>query len=239
MPPGVVPSVIPNMEQTMNLSRKFKLLSVIFAAAIATMMLGCGGGGSGDADITGIVPTFCPGSRALENGGRQNIIFAAVNRAGITGFIEDSTGTKVAGSDLISNSQANTSEIMAPVNVAGNYRFAYYINSERFEIPLNIQWTTLPDFLAAPQTPVWNAGSRMLTVNYSRLSSGTANYYLRLYYSSSLNTMYDQTSADQGSGVVSMHVSPSGDFTPVLVADVIENGQVVQTVRYVFASVSL
>ena len=213
----------------------------IFICMLGAVLLisGCGGGGGGDGE-TGVVdirPSLCPGIR-YETADEKNIIFASVNRSGITGYIETVNGTKVAGSDLVSNGQANTSEIMVLNNTPGTYRFVYYVNSERYEITREIQWTTLPGIKGTP-IPEWRADNKTFTVTHSGLTNGLGSFYLRLYYSVSLNTMYYQTSTSQGNSPLVTRVSSAGDYVPVYVADIIEGDQLKGTLRYIFGSIPM
>lgn len=201
------------------------------------LVTGCGGGGSGgDGSTATLKPGMCAGFK-YQGSEKKNIIFATVNRSGVTGHIETNTGAKLPGSDLVSNSQANTSEVMLESSTIGTYKFVYFENSERFELSKDINWTTIPDFSAVPADPVWVTSS-MLSVNYSPVNAGSANYYLRLFYSYSPNTMYQQTSVSPGGGVISMSVNTTGNFIPVLIADVIESDQLASTVRYFFGEVT-
>ncbi len=210
---------------------------LIFIMVGILFVTGCGGGGgSNDDSAATLQPGLCAGFK-YQGSEKKNIIFAAVNRSGITGHIETTTGAKLPGSDLVSNSQANTSEVMLENATIGTYKFVYFVNSERFEISKDISWTTIADFSAVPADPTWTTNS-MLSVTYSAVNAGNVNYYLRLFYSYSPNTMYQQTSTSPGGGVLSMNVNTTGNFIPVLVADVIENDQLASTVRYFFAEVS-
>lgn len=215
----------------------YRFFLLAFIGITTFFAAGCGGGGSDNVSAADLKPGFCAGFKYQESGGKENIILAVVNRSGITGFIENSTGSKLPGSDLVSNSQANTSEIMLSAAAPGSYKFVYYIGSERFEVNKEISWTTIPDLTAVPQAPDWLTSSQ-LSVTYSAVNAGNASYYLRLFYSESLNTMYQQTSSSPGAGVLSMNVNVSGNFVPVLVADVFENNQLSSTVRYIFKTVS-
>lgn len=216
--------------------KTIKSFSAIFICLLAAVLLvsGCGGGGGGDTSVVDIRPSLCPGIR-YETADKKNIIFASVNRSGITGYIETITGTKLAGSDLVSNGQANTSEIMVVNNTPGNYRLVYYVNSERYEITREIQWTILPD-LVSPPLYEWQSSNKTLTITHSGLTRGYANFYLRLFYSVSLNTMYYQTSVSQGNSPLMTRVTSPGDYVPVYVADIIEGDQLKGTLRYIFGS---
>jgi len=224
------------------MENKMKLLQYIHSALILSvlMLVGCGGsGGGGDINIADIRATLCPGYKYQENGGRQEIIFASINRANITGWIENSLGNKVGGSDLVTNSQANTSEITLSTSLVGSYKLVYYVNSEKFEFARDVQWTTIPDFTTAPQPPVWNSASRQLSVSYSATSAGVANYYLRLFYAALPDRMYQQTSTSPGGGVLSMHVNQSDIYTPVLVAEAVEGDRVSSVIHYIFSAMPL
>lgn len=217
-----------------------KSFTAIFACMLVAVLLvsGCGGGGgSGETSVVDIRPSLCPGIR-YEPADEKNMIFASVNRAGITGYIESADGKKVAGSDLVSNSQANSSEIMVISNTPGNYRLVYYVNSERYEITREIQWTTLPS-LVSPPLHEWQSANKTLTVTHSGLTNGLGTFYLRLFYSVSLNTMYYQTSASQGNSPLMTRVTSPGDYVPVYVADIIEGDQLKGTLRYNFGSIPM
>jgi hypothetical protein len=215
-----------------------KILLPTFISLCIIIATGCGGGGGGDSvNAVDLKPGFCAGFKYQESGGKKNIILAVINRAGVSGHIENSTGTTLPGSNLVSNSQANTSEIMVEATLAGTYKFVYYIGSERFEVTRDIQWTTIPDFTSVPQTPFWTSPSQ-LSVTYSAINAGNASYYLRLFYAESLNTMYQQTSSSPGGGVLTMNVNVTGNFVPVLIADAYENDQLSSTVRYIFNPIS-
>lgn len=211
----------------------------IFICMLGAVLLisGCGGGGGGDTSVVDIRPSLCPGIR-YEPADEKNMIFASVNRSGITGYIETANGAKVPGSDLVSNGQANTSEIMVVNNTPGNYRLVYYVNSERYEITREIQWTTLPR-LVAPPLHEWQSANQTFTVTHSGLTNGLGTFYLRLFYSVALNTMYYQTSASQGNSPLVTRVTSSGDYVPVYVADIIEGDQLKGTLRYIFGSIPM
>ncbi len=218
--------------------KTIKSFSTIFICMLIAVLLvsGCGGGG-GETSVIDIKPSLCPGIR-YETSDKKNMIFASVNRSGITGYIETINGTKLAGSDLVSNGQANTSEIMVITNTPGNYRLVYYVNSERYEITREIQWTILPD-LVSPPLQEWQSANQTLTVTHSGLTNGLGTFYLRLFYSVSLNTMYYQTSNSQGNSPLMMRVTSPGDYVPVYVADIIEGDQLKGTLRYIFGSIPM
>ncbi|HNX76446.1 MAG TPA: hypothetical protein PLM07_02685 [Candidatus Rifleibacterium sp.] len=215
--------------------KRFYAVVCILALTGMVTLCGCGGGGSGDSGGGSALNSgICAGFK-YQGSEKKNIIFARVNRSGVTGYIENANGAKVSG-NLVSNSQANTSEIMMETSTIGTYKLVYFDNSERFEITRDLSWTTIPDFSTVPSPPVWTSSS-MLTVNYSSVNAGNASYYLRLFYSYSPDTMYQQTSSSPGGGVISMNINADGAFIPVLVADVIENDQLTGTVRYFFDEV--
>ncbi len=216
-----------------------RLYALVCLLALTGMiaLCGCGGGGSSEnGGGSSLTSGICAGFK-YQGSEKKNIILARVNRSGVAGYIENANGAKVPGSDLVSNSQANTSEIMVETSSIGTYKLVYFDNSERFEITRDLSWTTIPDFSTVPSPPVWTTSS-MLTVNYSSVNAGNASYYLRLFYSYSPNTMYQQTTSSPGGGVISMNINVNGAFIPVLVADVIENDQLTATVRYFFDEVA-
>jgi len=221
--------------------KAIKSFAAIFSCMLIAVLLvsGCGGGGGGgETSVVDIRPTLCPGI-LYESASEKKIIFASVNRSGVQGRLKYSNGTIVPGSELISNSLANTSEIMVPVNISDNYRLVYWVNSEEFETTAMIDWTTLPRLRGTPISD-WRSDIRTFTVTHSGLDNNAyANFYLRLYHAAMTNSMYYQTSVSQGNSPLTMRVTSPGDYVPVYVADIIEGDQLKGTLRYNFGSIPM
>ncbi|MDD2997796.1 MAG: hypothetical protein EOM80_00185 [Erysipelotrichia bacterium] len=223
----------------MNFNRNFDLNKLFLIITLSIFLTGCGGGNGGSNDASNLTATLCPGRLSYENAGSENILFASVNSSGVSGWIENQNEIKMPNSDLKPNNAANTSEITLKSVPDGIYNLVYYAGSEQLKLQKTISWTTLPDFPTAPSTPAWDSSSQRLTVNFSGIAAGNVSYYLRLYYGVSPDSMYYQTDKISGGGTLSMHVGQSGDYTPILVADIIENSQTAGTVRYIFSTMSL
>ncbi len=223
-------------------ARKFVIITFVFISFLLSL-IGCGGGGSSNADNGPVQASFCRGKLSFENADSENILFASAKGSGVTGgWIENQAGTKI-GENLKYKTAASAYETMIrqkvnPLN-EGSYTFKYYVGSEEFSIKKDLlSWVGTPDFQTAPTPPTWDSSFRNLSVSLPAVSGGSASYYVRLYYAVSPDTLYDQSQPQSG-GLITMQVNVADDYLVMLVADIIENDQVVATTRHVFSAMAL
>ena len=218
-------------------------MNVLLIAAIilSSMLIGCGGGGGGNnTDPSTMVATLCDGTITNENSGEQNILFAAVKGAGsgVSGWVEDQNGKKIA--DLTYVSAANAQEVtLSAANqplTPGKYTLRYTVNTETFTITKDLNWgAALPRFETAPPPPT--VSNRIISVGPVSVNSSTASYYLRVYSGVS-DFLYSESTPVPG-GVLSEYLPATGNqYSIMVVADVVENSQIVATARYLFAPAS-
>ncbi|KAF1083635.1 MAG: hypothetical protein GQF41_0413 [Candidatus Rifleibacterium amylolyticum] len=218
-----------------HLSRACMLL--IVAIVFLPLLVGCGGGGGGNnTDPASMVPALCAGTITKEGSGEQNILFAAVKGAGsgVSGWVEDQNGKKIANLSYVSAANAQEATLtsadypLAP----GRYTLHYTVNTETFSVTKDLSWgAALPRFQTAPSAPT--SSNRIISVGPVSVNSGTASYYLRVYSGIS-DFLYSESSAVPG-GVLTEYLPAGGDqYRIMVVADVIENGLVVATARYLF-----
>ncbi len=218
------------------------LYAITILAAIA-LSVGCAGGGSSEnTDPANLQATLCPGQISYQNGGVEKIIFASVNGGGVsTGWVENQTGTKI-GNNLAYVQGVNSYEtVLSEKSLAipeGNYSLKYFVGSEELTFKRDqMSWTTLPGF-NSPFAPTWDPTFKRLSVQIPTVSRGQAKFYVRLYFANAPDVLYDQSST-QDAGIITMGINQANDYTIVLFADFIENGQIVSVARHVFQSMSL
>jgi hypothetical protein len=225
----------------MNNISGLNMLLLIAAIILSPLLIGCGGGSGGsNTDPATMVATLCAGTLTKENSGEQNILYAAVKGAGsgVAGWVEDQNGKKIAVLSYVS--AANAQEVtLTSANYAlapGKYTLHYTVNTETFSVTRDLNWgAALPRFQTAPAPPTVN--NRIISVGPVSVNSGTASYYLRTYSGIS-DFLYSESAAVPG-GVLTEYL-PAGDnqYSIMVVADVVENGQTVATARYLFAAAS-
>lgn len=223
-------------------ARKF-LIITLGLIPLLLILSGCGGGSGKDANDGPVQAYLCRGKLSFENGDNENILFASAKGSGVTGgWIENQAGTKI-GENLKYKPAASTYETMIrqkvnPLN-ENSYTFKYYVGSEQFSIKKDqLSWVGTPDFITAPTSPTWDSTFKNLSVSLPAVSGGSASYYVRLYYAVSPDTLYDQSPSQSG-GLITMRVNQGDDYVVMLVADIIENEQVVATTRHVFSAMEL
>lgn len=220
---------------------KYGIFLIFTALLTLVFQSGCGGGGGGKSDISGIVANLIPGRLTYENGGEENILFASVKGNGISdGWIENQTGVKTGG-NLSYNRPANAYEITLSnartALPAGTWTLKYWVGSEQFELKkTNVSWTTLPGFTNS-STPAWNASSKLLSLNIPSVNGSNPSFYFRLYHAAT-GSIADESLPVSG-GLLTMQVNFPDDYIVMLVADFKENDQVVSTARHIYPVTSL
>lgn len=222
--------------------KQLLLIITLFPLLVAT--IGCGGGGSSsdNTDVKTLRPTLCPGTLSFEDGGSENILLAAVKGNGVEGWVEN-IANKQIGDKLTYQPVGRISETMirhTQTSLGENtYILKYFANSESFELKKEqISWVGTPGFFSAPTPPTWDGNFRRLTVNLPSVSGGMASYYVRLY-DAAVPRMFTAESFVQHGGLVNMYVYRPGTYLVMLIADIIENGQVVGTARHLFSEMLL
>lgn len=217
-----------------------RILPAFFIFLTIILTIGCGGGsGSLDSDPSSFSASLAAGKLSFEGGTTQDTLYASVNGTGVAGgWIEDQSGNKLTGSDLILENATGRYEVLlkriAGSFTAGTYVLKYFLNGQTYELKKDgIQWTTATEFFPAPTPPVWDSSSRLLTVRYQSLSGSTVKYYLSIY-SAITGTLYRETPRTYGPEI-SEYISTSGDYRVVLNAEVIENETIVSTSKHSFA----
>lgn len=201
------------------------------------VMTACGGGGGDKADPASLTPVLCAGTITYQDSGEQNILFAAVKGggSGISGWVENPDGKKIAELAYVSAANAHEATLSAANTplTPGKYTLYYTAGTETFTVSKNLEWgAALPRFLTVPPPPTYD--NRILSVGPVEINSGTASYYLRVYSAVS-DYLYSESTAVPG-GVLTEYLSGSNDqYRIMVIADVIENNQIVATARYRFA----
>ena len=214
------------------------IIMLVAGAMTTSFMIGCGGGGSGNTDPATLVPTICDGTITYEDSGEQNILFASVKGggSGITGWVEDQSGRRIANLTYVSTANAHEVTLSAATTPLspGKYTLYYSVNAETFSVSRDLVWgAALPRFQSIPATPDWNSSSRIISVGPVSVNSGTASYYLRIYSAIS-DYLYVESTPVPG-GVLSEYLPGRDDpYQIMVVADISEGGQVVHTARYLY-----
>ncbi len=221
--------------------KKTKLSLVLLATAIllTCLLTGCGGGSKGNTDPATLIATLCEGTITYQDSNEQNILFASVKGggSGVSGWVEDQNGKKIANLSYISavNSQEVTLTAAKAALAPGKYTLHYTVNTETFSISRDLKWgAALPRFQTTPAPPTLN--DRTISVGPVSVTSGIASYYLRLYSAISSDHLYSQSTPTPG-GVLSEYISGSNNqYRIMVVADISEGGQIVATARYLFSA---
>jgi len=225
------------MENDMNhLSRAYMLL--VAAIVFAPLLIGCGGGGGNNADPATMVATLCDGTITYQDSGEQNILFAAIKGAGsgVAGWVEDQNGKKIADLSYVSaaNSQEVTVSAASQPLAPGKYTLHYTVNTETFSLTRDLSWgAALPRFQTAPPPPT--ISNNIISVGPVSVNSSTASYYLRIYAGIGYSYLYSESTPIPG-GLLSTYLpTTDNQYSVMVVADIIENGQIVSTARYLFS----
>lgn len=221
-----------------NFKPGFFLLLIL--SLITPLLTGCGGGGGGaSTDPASLVATIATGKLSIEGGEIKDTLSASVGGGGVAGgWIEDQTGNKLAGSDLVMENTVGRYEVMLQRGQggfpAGTYVLKYFVNGETLELKKeNLQWTTAAQFLPAPAAPDFTNG--ILTLSYQPVSGSSVRYYARIY-SAITGTLYRETIPTSGL-VITENISFPGQYRVVLHAEVIENGQTVSIARHNYTGI--
>lgn len=227
------------MELYMKNLSLFSMFLMVAGVFLTSLMVGCGGGGGGNTDPATLVATLCAGTLTNEDSGEQNILFASVKGggSGITAWVEDLNGNRVANLSYVSAANAQEVTLSAATKplTPGKYTLYYSVNTETFSVSRDLNWgAALPRFQTAPAAPALNSFNRTVTVNSVLVNSGTASYYLRVYSAISADNLYVESTPVPG-GDLSEYLSGNYDeFRIMVVADISEGGQVVATARYLY-----
>ena len=176
------------------------------------------------------------GKISYEGSADKDVLYAAVTGVNIAGgWIEDQNGNTLTSSQLVRNDLTGVyeCELYGTTNSfsPGKYVLKYVQNTETLElVKPNIQWTPIQTFNSAP-TLTWDGISRQLVVSYSQLSGSNVSYYLRIYNSASM--LIRETNKFQGPEV-SEYLPQSGNYRVMLIGEVKNADEIVETVRYFF-----
>lgn len=210
---------------------------ILFSTIVLVFLVGCGGGSSSESISETFSVNLSAGKISYEGSGDKDVLYASITGTQVAGgWIEDQNGIKLAGSDLIKNDLTLAYEAEVYRNsgsfVGGKYVLKYVQNSNTMElIKPNIQWTTAQTFNPSP-TIAWSPLTRLLTVRYSPLSGSIVSYYLRIYNSGSM--LVRETGKFQGPEV-SEYLPLSGNYRVMLIGEVKNGDEIVETVRYFFS----
>lgn len=218
-----------------HIHQLIKLICILFTSLL---IIGCGGGNDNGESFEGLEVVLAPGKITGENSGTKDLLFASVRGTGIAGGrVEDNNGKELG--DLVPINQTGAYEFVQELPeggfIGGQYTLIYHQNADTFEKKKTLTWGTLQPFTPAPTTPDWDSNTKRLTLNYSLLpAGGTVNYHLRLYSDLSDN-LIRQSPKIQGPMIVE-HVPSARKYRILLVAEVLENNEVVSTIRHVFST---
>ncbi|MGM0598250.1 MAG: hypothetical protein ACQETH_00415 [Candidatus Rifleibacteriota bacterium] len=219
----------------------FKNFAFLTALVTALIISGCGGGGSSSDDSDLFTAQLAAGKVSIQNGGTRDTLYACIKGSGAGGgHIEDQAGNELPGSDLVLNSINGNYEVLLDRSSgsfrAGTYVLKYFLNGEVYELKKEqLEWTTVPEFIPAPNPPVYNSSTRTLTVSYQPVNGSRVEYYLSIY-SAVTGSLYRETSTTPGTEI-SEYLSRPGDYQIRLNADVYQNDVLTYTVKHLFTDV--
>lgn len=225
------------MKIKLNL-KNITILSIIITALIIS---GCGGGGSSGDDSGVFTAHLAAGKISMQNGGTRDSLYACIKGNGAGGgWIEDQAGNKLPNSDLALNSTSGKYEVLIDRSSggfpAGTYVLKYFLNGDVYELKKEqLEWTTVPEFIPAPNPPVYNSSTRTVTVSYQPVSGNRVEYYLSIY-SAVTGSLHRETSTTPGTEI-SEYLPVSGDYQIQLNADVYQNNVLTYTVKHWFTDI--
>lgn len=223
------------LAKSISMRPKVVLIGVLCLCAIINLGCGGGGGGSSSGSTGAFSANLTAGKISYEGSGDKDILYASVTGVDIAGgWIEDQNGNTLASSQLRRNDLTGTyeAELYANSFTPGKYVLKYVQNTDTLEVVKpNIQWTNVQTFNPAP-TLTWDAVSRQLVVRYSTLSGGNVSYYLRIYNSASM--LIRESDKVEGPEV-SEYIPQSDNYRVMLIGEVKNADEIVETVRYFFS----